>query len=296
MIIDGEQMLTPATIAAMANTSDPRLREIMASLVRHLHSFVREIKPTDVEFEQAIDFIIGIGKATHDLHNEVILTSDVLGISSLVGLLNGSSAGAETAAALLGPFWRAASPDCALGDTIARSPTPGPALFARGHVVDIDGNPVPGALLDVWQASPVGLYENQDPNQIEHNLRGRFHADSEGKWYFRSVKPAGYPVPTHGPVGDLLRAQHRSPYRPAHVHFMVSAPGYQTLVTQVFVDDCEHLGNDVTLSVITSLIGRYVRHEDPAEAPGPVNGPWYSLDYDFTLRPGETRFPKPPIR
>ncbi|GGF48580.1 catechol 1,2-dioxygenase [Aliidongia dinghuensis] len=296
MIIEGEEMVTAAVLAAMDSTPDPRLRDVMASLVRHLHAFVRDIRPSEAEFERAIEFLNRIGRATHDLHNEGILIADVLGVSTLVGLLNNPTWGGETEAALLGPFWRAAAPDCALGDDIARSATPGPALFARGRVLDGTGRPIAGALVDVWQASPVGLYENQDPDQADMNLRGRFLTDAEGRWHFRSVKPAGYPVPVNGPVGDLLRAQHRPHYRPAHVHFMVSAEGYETLVTQVFLADCEHLRRDVTFSVIPSLIGDFVRHEDPAEAPGPVDGPWYSLDYDFTLRPGERRFPTPPIR
>ena len=289
-------MVTTAVVATMESTPDRRLREVMASLVRHLHAFVRDIKPSEREFERAIEFLNGIGQATHDKHNEGILISDVLGISTLVGLLNNPSWGGETEAALLGPFWRAAAPDCAPGDNIARSATPGAALFARGRVRDAEGKPIPGALIDVWQASPVGLYENQDPDQDDMNLRGRFRADDAGNWHVRSVKPAGYPIPMDGPVGELLRAQHRPHYRPAHVHFMVSAPGYQTLVTQVFLDDCPHLETDVTFSVVQSLIGDFVRHDDPAEAPGPVEGPWYSLAYDFTLRPGEQRFPKPPIR
>jgi catechol 1,2-dioxygenase len=296
MIIQGEEMVTTAVLAAMDGTPDPRLRQVMASLVKHLHAFVRDVRPSEAEFERATEFLNGIGKATHDLHNEGILVSDVLGISTLVGLLNNPSWGGETEAALLGPFWRAAAPDCALGDNIARSATPGPALFARGRVLDAAGRPIADALLDVWQASPVGLYENQDPDQAEMNLRGRFRSDAEGRWHFRSVKPAGYPIPMDGPVGELLRAQRRPHYRPAHVHFMVSAPGCQTLITQVFLDDCEHLERDVTFSVIPSLIGRFVRHENPAAAPGPVDGAWYSLDYDFTLRPGEQRFPTPPIR
>jgi len=296
MIIQGEEMVTPAVIAAMEGTPDPRLREIMASLVRHLHAFVRDIRPSDAEFERAIEFLNGIGKATHDKHNEGILFSDVLGISTLVGLLNNPSWGGETEAALLGPFWRAAAPECAPGDDIARSPTPGSTLFARGRVRDGQGRPIPGALVDVWQASPTGLYENQDPSQADMNLRGCFRTDDEGRWHFRSVKPAGYPIPTDGPVGALLHAQVRPHYRPAHIHFMVSAPGYQTLVTQVFLDDCPHLESDVTFSVVQSLIGDFVRHDDPAAAPGPVEGPWYSLDYDFTLRPGEQRIPTPPIR
>jgi protocatechuate 3,4-dioxygenase beta subunit len=296
VILEHQSQVTDAVLDANAATPDPRLREIIDSLVRHVHAFLRETRPTEDEFEVGLRFIAAIGQKTRDMRNEVVLAADVFGVSTLVGLLNSPLGPDHTAAALLGPFWRQNAPVCALGDNIARSDTPGAPLFVRGHVRNSAGKPVPGAVIDVWQASPVGLYENEDPAQQDYNLRGVFRADAEGGFHFRSVKPAGYPVPVDGPVGGLLRAQRRHPYRPAHLHFMVSHPGYKTLVTQVFPSDAEDLGRDVTFSVIASLIGNFVRHEGGTPPAPDVKGPWYTLDYDLVIEPGEQRFPVPPIR
>jgi protocatechuate 3,4-dioxygenase beta subunit len=296
MILEHESQVTEAVLRDNAETPNARLREIIDSLVRHAHAFLRETKPSEEEFHAGLQFLAALGKHTTEKHNEVVLGSDVFGLSTLVGLLNNPIGRDHTAAALLGPFWRKNAPECALGDDIARSETPGPALFVRGHVRNTRGEPVPGAMVDVWQASPVGLYENQDCEQADYNLRGVFHADAEGRYYFRSVKPAGYPVPLDGPVGDVLRAQRRYPYRPAHLHFMVSHSGYKTLITQVFPSDSEDLSRDVTFSVIASLIGDMVRHEGE-EPPAPdVKGAWYTLDYDLVIEPGEQHFPAPPIQ
>lgn len=295
MILTNESQLTEAVLADNAGTSDKRLREIVDSFIRHAHAFLRETRPSEEEFHAGLQFIAAVGQRTGERHNEVVLASDVLGLSTLVGLLSNPPGRDHTTPALLGPFWRQNAPRAPLGDNIARSHTPGPALFVRGQVRDTRGNPIPGATVDVWQASPVGLYENQDPEQDDYNLRGVFQADAEGRFHFRTVKPAGYPVPVDGPIGNLLRAQGRHPYRPAHLHFMVSHPGYQTLITQVFPHDAEDLDRDVTFSVFASLVGDCVRHEGNAPAPD-VTGPWYSLDYDFALEPGEQRFPTPPIR
>jgi catechol 1,2-dioxygenase len=296
MILDNETQVTDAVLQAMAGAPDERLRAVMASLVRHMHAFVREIRPSEQEFETGLQFLNAIGQATNDSHNEAVLFSDIIGVSTLVGLLNNPIGPGQTAAALLGPFWRLNAPQCANGDTIARSETPGMPLFVSGRVTDAQGKPVAGAHVDVWQASPVGLYEVQDLNQDDMNLRGIFTSDADGRFWFRSVKPAGYPVPVHGPSGDLLRAQRRHPFRPSHLHFMVTAPGYKTLTTQVFADDDEQLNNDVTFSVIGSLIGKFVRHES-GEAPVPdVPPPFYTLAYDLVVEPGETRIPAPPIR
>ncbi|MGO4838726.1 dioxygenase, partial [Rhizobiaceae sp. 2RAB30] len=201
---------------------------MMASLVTHLHRFVLETRPTEQEFEYALRWIVDIGRATNEFHNEVVLAADVLGASTLIDLINNDGMQGETLSALLGPFYRGQAPHCQSGDNIARSDTPGPSLFFRGRVTGVDGAPVAGATLDVWQASPVGLYENQDESQEDFNLRGKFTTDAQGKFHFRSVKPAGYPVPTHGPVGVLLRAQNRRPMRPAHIHFIITAPGHKT--------------------------------------------------------------------
>jgi catechol 1,2-dioxygenase len=295
-IVEDEASVTDKVLVAMRGAASPRLREVMAALVRHLHALAREVRLTEEEFETGIDFLNRIGQATHDAHNEGILFSDAVGLSTLVCLLNNGHNGAtETASALLGPFWRMNSPRTENGGWIVRSETPGPALFVSCRVCDPRGKPLEGVEVDVWQASPVGLYENQDERQCDMNLRGKFTTDSEGRFWFRSVKPAGYPVPTHGPVGDLLRAQGRHPYRPAHLHFLAFKSAYKTLITQVFVDDDEHLESDVVFGVTRHLIGDFRRGEGTPPSLE-VKGPWYRLDYEFVMEPGEAKLPKPPIK
>src|SRR6476619_5542809 len=297
MIIERQEDVTEAVLAAMAGASNPRLKEITASLVRHLHAVAREVRLTEPEWEKAVEFVVGLGQRTNDTHNEVVLCSDAVGFSTLICLLNNGNAGAtETAAALLGPFWRANSPRTENGRSIVRSPTPGPELFVACEVVDVAGKPLADVEVDVWQSSPVGLYENQDDTQADMNLRGKFTTDAQGCFRFRSVKPAGYPVPTDGPVGDMLRAQSRHPYRPAHIHFLGFKPGFKTLITQVFVDDDRHLNSDVVFGVTRALIGDYRLH-DSAPPPAPdVKAPWYTLDYKFVMEAGEAKLPVPPIK
>ena len=288
--------ITQRVLEVMTQTPDPRLREVTAALVSHLHSFIRDIQPSDAEFEQACAFILGLGQASSEKKNEVILASDILGASTLITLLNDQKHADtapvdKTCSALLGPFWRADAPLLALGDSIARGQevdVPGKTLYVSGTVRNTAGEPLAGATVDVWQASPVGLYENQDDAQPDMNLRGRFQTDAQGRYHFRSVRPAGYPVPVDGPCGDLLRAQQRHPYRPAHVHFMVSQPGYQLLVTQVFADDDERLHTDVTFSVVESLVGCFAQQ-------GSGDSAHYTLGYDMVLQPGTLIFPTPPI-
>jgi catechol 1,2-dioxygenase len=187
------------------------------------------------------------------------------------------------------------SPHTENGGSIVRSETPGPALFVEAEVRDGANKPIAGAEVDVWQASPVGKYENQDETQADMNLRGKFTTDAQGKFSFRSVKPAGYPVPVDGPVGELLRAQKRHPYRPAHMHFLIYKPGFKTLITQVFVDDDPNLETDVVFGVTRKLIGDY--REEKGQAPAPdVKGEWYSLGYTFHMEPGDAVLPTPPIK
>src|SRR6266436_8674606 len=296
-IVEDEASVTDKVLVAMRGAASPRLREVMEALVRHLHAFAREVRLTEEEFETGIDFLNRIGQATHDAHNEGMLFSDAVGFSTLVCLLNNGRNGAtETASALLGPFWRMNSPRTANGASIVRSPTPGPVLFAECWVRDPQGRPIAGVEVDVWHASPVGLYENQDADQADMNLRGKFTTDAEGKFSFRSVKPAGYPVPTDGPVGELLRAQSRHPYRPAHIHFLGFKPGYKTLITQVFVDDDEHLETDVVFGVTRALVGNYRRHDQGEPPAAGVHAPWYTLDYTFVMEAGEAKLPVPPIK
>jgi protocatechuate 3,4-dioxygenase beta subunit len=285
-IIEDQSSVTDTVLAAMQDAENPRLREVMEALVRHLHAFAREVNLTEEEFDLGIDFLNRIGQATNDTHNEGILFSDVLGFSTLVCLLNNGADGAtETASALLGPFWRMNSPHTENDGSIVRCETPGPDLFVDARVVDPQGRGIEGVEVDVWQASPVGLYENQDDTQADMNLRGKFTTDAEGRFGFRSIRPAGYPVPTHGPAGDLLRAQGRHPFRPAHLHFLAFRPGYKTLITQVFVDDDQHLETDVVFGVTRHLIGDFKKVEAG-----------YTLDYTFVMEPGEARLPTPPIK
>ena len=296
-IIDTLEDVTPNVLRAMSGADNARLRTVMEAFVRHMHTFAREVKLTETEYDLGVDFLNRIGQATHDSHNEGILFADAIGFSTLVCLLNNGNAGAtETAAALLGPFWRANSPRTENGGSIVRSPTPGAELFVTCEVVDVAGKPLSGVDVDVWQSSPIGLYENQDDTQADMNLRGKFTTDAAGRFAFRSVKPAGYPVPTDGPVGELLRAQSRHPYRPAHIHFLGFKPGYKTLITQVFVDDDKHLETDVVFGVTRALVGDY-RRNDKGESPAPsVKAPWYTLSYRFVMEAGEAILPKPPIK
>jgi len=288
------QSITDQVLEVISKTPDARLREISFALVKHLHAFVREVEPTTDEFEKGCAFIVGLGQATSAAKNEVILASDILGASSLINLLQdqtGSRASTKTDSALLGPFWRVSAPECELGASIARgeeASVSGQTLWVDGQVRNDQGIALAGAVVDVWQASPVGLYENQDERQPDMNLRGRFRTDDQGRFNFCSVRPAGYPVPVDGPCGDLLRGQNRHPFRPAHLHFMVSHPGYEVLVTQVFADDDDHLETDVTFSVAESLVGRFTPAMREQES-------GFELSYDFVLRPGELRLPTPPI-
>jgi protocatechuate 3,4-dioxygenase beta subunit len=296
-IIETLKDVTPHVLTAMSGAESPRLRTVMEAFVRHMHAFAQEVKLTEAEYDLGIDFLNRIGQATNDSHNEGILFADAVGFSTLVCLLNNGKAGAtETAAALLGPFWRANSPRTDNGESIVRSPTPGPELFVDCEVVDVNGKPIAGVDMEVWQSSPVGLYENQDDTQADMNLRGKFTTDASGRFSFRSVKPAGYPVPTDGPVGDLLRAQHRHPYRPAHIHFLGFKPGHKTLITQVFVDHDEHLESDVVFGVTRALVGDYRRHSEGTPPATGVTAPWFTLNYRFVMEAGEAVLPKPPIK
>ncbi len=286
-IVTTPASVLPIALDAMHRTPDARLRIVLAALTQHLHAFVQEVRLTEDEFERAIEFLVDIGQASGATKNEVVLAADIFGLSTLVALLNNRAPDdGDSPAALLGPFWRAHAPLCEDGESIARSGTPGVPLVVTGTVRDARGAPVEGATVDVWQASPIGLYENQDPAQEDMNLRGRFQTDARGRFRFASVRPAGYPVPTDGPCGDLLRAQQRHPNRPAHLHFMVSKPGFKVLISQVYADDDENLESDPTFGVTRRLIGNYALAADGSSA---------TLQYDFALEPGEMKFPKAPI-
>jgi catechol 1,2-dioxygenase len=295
MIIKDELQLTEAVLAETERADDPRVREIVAALVRHLHDFAREVRLTEAEFDASVNLVARLGQLTTPSHNEVRLMAGTLGLSTLVCLMNNGTQEQPTSANLLGPFWRQGAPLMANGESIVRSPTEGPPLFFTGTVLDTDGRPVAAAEVDVWHASPVGRYENQDPEQAEWNLRGTFLTDGDGVFSFRSVKPSGYPIPMDGPVGDLLTALSRHPFRPAHVHAMVYKPGYKTITSQIYSHDDPMLDTDAQFGVTGPLISEYVRHSGE-QAPDPdVTGPWYSLDYTFIVEPGEAWLPTPPV-
>jgi catechol 1,2-dioxygenase len=296
MIIETEKDVTKAVLAELQRSPDARFKEIMSAFVRHLHDFVREVKMTEEEFHAAIAKVVALGKHTNETHNEAVLMSGSLGLSALICLINNGDQGAtETDQNMLGPFWRMHSPVTPNGGSIVRSPTPGPAMFVDASFRDSKGHPIAGVEVDIWHSSPEGFYENQDPVQADMNLRGKFFTDANGHISFRSVKPAGYPIPIDGPTGDLLRAQGRHNMRPAHLHFLASKDGFKTLISQIYVQDDKFLETDVQFGVTRHLIGNYVRHEtEPAPAPD-VKGPWYSLEHSFFMEPGGTKLPRPPI-
>jgi catechol 1,2-dioxygenase len=297
MIIEGEKDVTIAATAAMQQTSDPRLREIMTSLVKHLHGFIRDTGLTEAEFREATAILGEMGRLTTDSHNEMVLMAGSLGASSLVCLLNNGDGGnTETSQSLLGPFWRLNSPRVENGGSIVRSDTPGPPLFVRAQVVDAAGKPIAGAEVDVWHASPVGLYENQDPEQADMNLRGKFTTDTDGHFWFHSVMMIGYPIPTDGVVGRLLKLQNRHPYRPAHLHALIFKPGFKVLISQVYDPRDPHIESDAQFGVTRALIGDFVRHEEPHPTDASVATPWYSLDYRYKMEAGEAVLPRPPIK
>ncbi len=296
MIIQKQEDVTPKVLDAYKTIGDARLREITAALIKHLHGFAREVHLTEEEFEKAVQYVARLGQMTTDNHNEVVLMSGSLGFSSLICLLNNGNKGqTETTANLLGPFWRMNSPPTENGGSIIRSPTPGPAIFVNCWVKDQAGKPIEGAEVDVWHSSPEGFYEQQDPKQADMNLRGKFMTDAAGHFGFRSVKPAGYPIPIDGPVGDLLRAAKRHNFRPAHLHFLIFRQGFKTLISQIYVNDDPKLETDSQFGVTRALIGNYVRHEGNPPA-ADVKGDWYSLDQTFVMELGKSRLPRPPIQ
>jgi catechol 1,2-dioxygenase len=295
MIIKNQHDVTAAVLAEVQRSPDARFREILSSAVQHLHGFARDVKLTEQEFQQICGVIARLGQLTTPSHNEVVLSAGSLGLSSLICLLNNGDQGqTDTTANMMGPFWRMHSPATENGASIVRDATPGEPIFVNAWVKDPAGKPVVGAEVDVWHTSSEGFYENQDPDQADMNLRGKFTTDAQGHIAFRSVKPAGYPLPVNGPVGDLLRKQGRHNMRPAHIHFMIYKPGFKTQFSQVYSSDDPYLDTDVQFGVTEALTGHYIAHDDAAPATD-VMGRWFSLDHHFVIEPGQARLPNPPI-
>jgi catechol 1,2-dioxygenase len=281
-----EEGAAAAVIESFAGTPDERLRTILDSLVRHVHAAVREVEPSIAEWERAIEFLTATGQKCTDVRQEFILLSDVLGISMLVETINERGAAGATQSTVLGPFHMTRSPVRALGDTIDLVGESEPCVVT-GRVVGTDGTPLPGAVLDVWQANDHGAYDVQEPgNQPAGNGRGLFTADAGGRFWFRTIVPSYYPIPTDGPVGELLAATRRHPYRPAHIHFIVSADGYTPLTTHIFVAGTEYIDSDAVFAVKKSLITEFAEVDDSAlAAQYQVSNPFRLADVQIALSP-----------
>lgn len=280
-----EHTITDAVVDRFADTPDPRLKAIMGSLVRHLHGFIRDVEPTFDEWMGAIQFLTRTGQMCSDTRQEFILLSDVLGASMLVDALNHRQPEGATETTVLGPFYVDNPPEFADGADIASGETQGERVYVEASFTAADGAPLAGAQVDVWQSDGDGFYDVQRPELTEANLRARFRADAQGKVRFWSITPQYYPIPYDGTVGDLLKATKRHPYRPAHLHFMVSAPGFETLVTHVFVAGDPYLESDAVFGVKKSLIDDFPE-QSPGVAPDgrAMNEPWRRLTYCFGLK------------
>ena len=278
-----EATATEAFLARLDTCPDPRLAKIIGAFARHLHGFVREVRPTQAEWAAAVSFLTRTGKISDDKRQEFVLLSDVLAVSMLVDAINHANLGV-TESTVLGPFHVDGAPHLPLGTNISRDGR-GQDCVVSGRVLNEDGAPIAGAELDVWQTTEDGWYDVQQPGvQPEGNLRGRFLTDDDGRFWFVSVRPASYPIPTDGPVGELLRAIGRHPYRPAHIHFIISAAGFQTVTTHIFAEGDPYLDSDTVFGVKTSLVEPFIRNDSAADAARRgVTAPFWDVSHEFRL-------------
>lgn len=281
-----EDTLTEVVVASFAGARDQRLAQCLGVLVGHLHAAVRELEPTTAEWQAVVDFLTATGHKSDATRQEFVLLSDVLGISALIENINHRKAGGATEATVLGPFHMTESPRRELGESIDDVGHDEICLIT-GRVLSVDGRPVSGAWVDVWQANDVGFYDVQQPDvQPAGNGRGLFTTDSDGRFHFRTVVPAHYPIPTDGPVGTLLQTTGRHPYRPAHVHFIAEADGYLPVTTHIFVAGSPYLGSDAVFSVKRSLVRDFRLVEDPDTAANHgLRPPYRQADIELILEP-----------
>jgi hydroxyquinol 1,2-dioxygenase len=291
-----EEQFADVVAASYDNCTDPRLKEVMQSAVRHLHAFVRDVRPTIAEWNQAIEFLTAVGQMCTDTRQEFILVSDSLGVSTLVETMNGPEGRRTrkgklepTARTVMGPFHMTKSPERRLGDNI-NAVGNGTPLVVEGYVMDIDGKAIPHARVDTWHADTRGLYDVQDEGGVPAGTgRGLFTADEKGYYWYRTVMPRSYPMPTDGPGGKVVERAGRSIYRPAHLHFIVGAEGFHSITTHAFVSDCEYIERDVVFAVKRSLIRDFVVINDPEEAKKfGVTAPFRHVRFDVVLAPKET--------
>jgi hydroxyquinol 1,2-dioxygenase len=279
-----ENTITAETLSRIEHTPDPRLKQIMTSLIRHLHDFARETQLTEEEWFNGIQFLTDTGHMSDAKRQEFILLSDTLGLSMLVIAQNNRKPPGCTEATVFGPFHVQGAPLYPLGSDISNGAI-GEPCYVRATIKGLDGEPVINAKVEVWQADADGFYDVQYKGNDAHRGRGVLHSDREGKLYFSSVLAEAYPIPTDGPVGRMLDATNRHPYRPAHMHFWIEAPGYERLVTHVFREPDKYLDSDAVFGVRSSLITHWDRHESGVAPDGThKNTPFYTLDFNFVLK------------
>jgi len=282
-----EDDITAAVLARFSATPDPRLKQIMLGLIKHLHAFVKEVELTEAEWFQAIEILTEAGKMCSDKRQEFILFSDTLGVSMVVDLIGHRKPEGATESTVFGPFHRLGAPQMPRGGNIAHRDTTGVPTLVSGRVLDLEGKPIANAELDVWQTQSNGLYDAQDSNPNELHMRGKFHSDGEGRYLIRTVLPVNYPIPSDGPVGAMLKATGRHPWRPAHIHFVLTADGYDPVTTHIFDRTDPYLESDAVFAVKDSLICDFTRHETPTPEAAKLGiaGPVYTTEFDFVLKP-----------
>jgi len=278
-----ESNLTDAVLAKLEGAKDPRFKKVMTSLVTHLHAVIRETELTEKEWFAAIQFLTSTGKKCDHRRQEFILLSDTLGVSMLVDAINHRKPGGATETTVLGPFYVSGAKDMPMWADIAGD-APGEPAYVSGRVLDIMGRPIAGAVLDVWQTDGEGFYDVQRPGGDQQYARGKFTTGADGRYGFKTVRPVSYPVPTDGPVGKMLLGMGRHPYRPAHVHVIITAPEYERVATHLFVEGDKYLDSDAVFGVKHSLVVDFKAHPSgPAPGGGTSNVPYCSAEYDFRL-------------
>lgn len=277
----GEDNITDEVLAAVVGGENRRVQEISVALIKHCHAFISEVEPTQAEWEAGIEFLTRVGQKCTDKRQEFILLSDTLGISMLVDAINHRKDNGATQSTVLGPFFVESRPSLPLGANMSEG-IEGTPMFVSGRVMSEDGTPIPGAIVDAWHADEEGFYDVQTLDDLA--MRGKFKADDEGHFWFWSVKPRAYPIPDDGPVGDMLKAQGRHPYRPEHVHFKIESTGFQSLTTHLFIDGDKYLDSDVVFGVKADLVTQYTERKAGAVADGSVcPTDFVELNYDFVL-------------
>ena len=283
-----EEKITQNVLDSMAQAPDPRLKKVMTSLISHLHAFIREVELTQEEWALGVQFLTRTGHMCDEKRQEFILLSDISGVTMLVDAINHRLPDEATESTIFGPFYREGAPELAMGASISKDGR-GEPVVVTGRVLSTDGTPISDALLDVWETDENGLYEQQDPEQPEMNLRGKFRTDSQGRYCFVGIKPVSYAIPDDGPVGQLLGALGRHPFRPAHIHLLISANGFAPVTTHLFVKGDQYLDSDAVFGTKDSLVVDFIRRDSEEEAaPYHVSVPFYRVEYDFVLKaPGK---------